>query len=342
MCLATVTAYISAFISPDQYWQAGILALSIPTWLLINVGWLVFWLALKKWKHLRYSAITLLVGYRFCLASFSVSLPFPSAPDFTVLSQNVRVFNSYRNLHKNYVEAKEAIRWVTSHEADIKCFQEYFHYEKDQSGHFSTNDSLSRNGEYHSYVCNTRSESDEQVFGLAIFSRFPIVKKGRINIGTKIGNAAIFADVKIKDDTIRVINVHLQSLKIDEEEAATRFTEKSTLLRLGHLLRYGFEKRAFQIAAILNEVESSPHPVIVCGDFNDTPYSYAYQSLRNKMGNAFEAEGNGFGFTFNGKLPFLRIDHQFFSHNLVAEQFETCNDARFSDHFPTLAGYSFR
>lgn len=340
--MGAITAFICAFLRPDEYWWAGFYALSIPFWIGLHITWLVFWGLQKKWEKLLISGITLLVGFRFCMAIFSISLPGFADADFTLLSQNVRVFNSYRDLHKDYKEAKESIRWAVANNADIKCFQEYYHYAGHKLGYFSTNDSLKRNGEYYAYVASTRPDIKNQTFGLAIFSRFPILKKGKIDIGTRSGNAAIYADVKVNDKVVRVINVHLQSLKINEEAAVNHYTEESTIKHLVGNLKYGFQRRTFQIHALEQAVKTSPFPVIICGDFNDTPYSYAYQTLRNRMQNAFEAEGNGFGISFNGKIPFLRIDHQFYTSELEAISFETDRSADFSDHFPTIGEYVFK
>ena len=56
---------------------------------------------------------------------------------------------------------------------------------------------------------------------------------------------------------------------------------------------------------IMNHITSSPYPVILGADMNDTPYSFSYNEFTKLLKNSFEEKGNGFGFTFNGKLFFF-------------------------------------
>ena len=88
-------------------------------------------------------------------------------------------------------------------------------------------------------------------------------------------------------------------------------------------------------------IETSPYPVICAGDFNDMPYSYSYQFMKRTLKNAFEEVGTGLGFTYNGNtLRVLRIDNQFYSPGVSAEQFETLTQIKFTDHFPVRGLYS--
>ena len=109
----------------------------------------------------------------------------------------------------------------------------------------------------------------------------------------------------------------------------------------GYRLRKGFVSRAIQIKGLVNNIKECKYKIILCGDLNELPYSYPYFSLRGQLHNAFEKAGNGFGFTYNGKLFFLRIDNQFFSKNLEINNFMTHRNIDYSDHFPLTASYSW-
>ena len=109
----------------------------------------------------------------------------------------------------------------------------------------------------------------------------------------------------------------------------------------GYRLRNGFISRAQQVKGLVESIKSCKYKMILCGDLNEIPYSYAYFSLRNLLHNAFEKAGNGFGFTYNGKLFFLRIDNQFFSEDLQSHSFMTHRNIDYSDHFPLTATYSW-
>ena len=90
---------------------------------------------------------------------------------------------------------------------------------------------------------------------------------------------------------------------------------------------------------IINHAQNSPHPFVICGDFNETPYSYNYIRIRSIFNNAFENAGNGFGFTFNSVLFFLRIDHHFYGEKIVPVDYWVDKTIQTSDHFVTRGVY---
>jgi endonuclease/exonuclease/phosphatase family metal-dependent hydrolase len=112
--------------------------------------------------------------------------------------------------------------------------------------------------------------------------------------------------------------------------------------RLISMLKYGAEARSSQIDKLIDHTNSSPFPYFVCGDFNETPYSYNYFKLRHHFSNAFEEAGNGFGFTLNSIIFYLRIDHQFYHQDIEALDFRVDRSMKISDHFPTRGFYQVR
>ncbi len=177
-------------------------------------------------------------------------------------------------------------------------------------------------------------------FGLAIFSRYPVIHSGDIMYADSHHQHAMFADVNTGHDTIRVYNVHLQSMSIDASKIDDFERAGEHYLDIARKLKFGFVERAKQVDNLLEHIQESPYPVIVCGDFNDVPYSYTYQTFRRHLFNAFEEAGNGLGFSYNGKLFFLRIDNQFYSNDLRAVRFDTYRDVPYSDHFPVRTMYT--
>jgi endonuclease/exonuclease/phosphatase family metal-dependent hydrolase len=105
-------------------------------------------------------------------------------------------------------------------------------------------------------------------------------------------------------------------------------------------LKTGFEKRTSQAEKVATYIEDSPHPVILCGDLNDTPVSYCYRQFNRLLSDAFVTSGNGVGTTYIGKIPSNRIDYIFYSESLKAADFQT-HDLDCSDHRPisTTIGY---
>lgn len=334
----TLIAYLSPYVSPAQAWLAGFFSMAIPVLLLLHTFLLAYYIVQRKSRYL-YSLVALVLGYRYLMASFSVSNPSdPENEPFTVLSYNVRVFNTYAFLQKENEPGKAMIDWLTQEDADIKCLQEY--YNNQQSSIFNTTAQLKSAGGYRGYVKPNLVNRKGAEFGLATFSRYPILQQGTVALpdSTHFG---IYTDLKVKGDTLRVYNIHLQSMSIDERDLSDLESVTDNYSSLFHKLKRGFVSRANQIDYLIGHLQASPHSIIVCGDFNDLPYSYTYFTLRQWLHNAFEQAGNGLGFSYNGRLFFLRIDNQFYSKSLQAHSFKTIRRVTYSDHFPVVTEYTF-
>jgi endonuclease/exonuclease/phosphatase family metal-dependent hydrolase len=96
-------------------------------------------------------------------------------------------------------------------------------------------------------------------------------------------------------------------------------------------MKSSYKNRAEEARAIKEHMQSSPYPIILCGDFNDTPLSYAYNTISENLKDAFKESGKGIGQSFV-KIPALRIDY--ILHN---ESFSSYNYKRhkqkLSDHY---------
>jgi endonuclease/exonuclease/phosphatase family metal-dependent hydrolase len=180
----------------------------------------------------------------------------------------------------------------------------------------------------------------DQHFGIATFSRFPIIGKGAIEFPDNPSNQCIWSDIALDNDTIRVYNAHLASYHfggddyrfIDSLDTDTRSEElKRGGLRILKLLRRGFRLRADEVERIVAHMAESPHPVLYCGDMNDVPMSYSYHTLRHDRLDAFVESGSGSGGTYIGKLPSLRIDHILHDPALHSWGFRTLPE-KLSDH----------
>ncbi|MBO5464191.1 MAG: endonuclease/exonuclease/phosphatase family protein [Alistipes sp.] len=160
----------------------------------------------------------------------------------------------------------------------------------------------------------------------AIYSKYPIIKAGRMD---SIHNLA-WADVVMRDDTVRVFSLHLQTTNIrrdDSEyiESHDFLEEADTTGKLRSMISRLSENnilRANQVDTISNLVASSPYPVIVCGDFNDTPISYTYRTMSRKMTDAFREVGRGYSHTYRGFFNMLRIDYVLCSEEFVPLSYE--------------------
>ena len=181
-------------------------------------------------------------------------------------------------------------------------------------------------------------------FGIIIFSKYPVINKRTVSFYPHDYNSIFqYIDVVKGDDTIRVFNIHLQTLRfsrsnlkyIEEPTIGEEKTIKESKNILGKFKR-GFLRRQVQAERIRAELGKSPYPVILSGDFNDLPNSYAYHTIGGTMKNSFVEKGTGLGRTFSGISPILRIDNIFVDDRFAVKQFIHINK-KLRDNFPILA-----
>ena len=151
----------------------------------------------------------------------------------------------------------------------------------------------------------------------------------------------IFTDLLINSDTIRVYNCHLQSYRLREAEINTIDSidfnnhpkTKEKLMVLSLKFKEALIKRAEQAATLREHLNKSPYPVIVCGDFNDTPVSFTYRTVKGDLEDSFTQSGKGTANTYHGKLPSFRIDYILYSPIFISFNFKV-SSINHSDHFP--------
>jgi endonuclease/exonuclease/phosphatase family metal-dependent hydrolase len=325
-------------IPPDKFWPAGFMAYTIPLILLINL-FLFAW----RLKDLKLSAlypfILLLFGFGFIKDSIRFHTD-DSEGQLKVLTFNAKVFNLYNLKGRDTVSVGRMINWIGKQQADVLCFQEF--YNDPNSVHFNTLEQIRSIHNFHYFNSPSFINRIGAEFGLIIFSKFPILKTGVLNFDSASQNNVIYADVRVLEDTVRIYNMHLHSMHINEENFINRENFQEGFSDLAFRLKKGFIERARQIRALKNHLSAQTIPVLLCGDLNDIPYSYAYQELKNELNNGFVQGGSGFGFTFNGKLFFIRIDHQFYSDHFNIHSFHVHQELKYSDHFPVVATYSLK
>jgi endonuclease/exonuclease/phosphatase family metal-dependent hydrolase len=319
-------------------WLVGFLSLLIPLLILLHILLLV--LNIRKMKSPFFIHLAaIIIGFAFIKVSYSISRN-DDGEGLKVLSYNVRVFNNYAHLrNEQYISSRKMISWSVDNDAQIKCFQEY--YNNDRSGIFNVRTRLADAGWKHNHCKILVRDRARSEFGIAIFSKLPIVGTGEIRSDNDEFLNSIYADIVFGADTVRIYNIHLESMSIDEENVVNTERLAQSYKDTGYRLRNGFISRSRQVKGLIADINSCKHKVILCGDLNELPYSYPYFSLRRLLNNAFEKAGNGFGFTYNGKLFFLRIDNQFFSRDINIRNFMIHRNIDFSDHFPLTATYTW-
>lgn len=259
------------------------------------------------------------------------------------MSYNSMLFDLY-NWSKNAQSRNIILNMLHEENPDILCLQEFYTSEqKNDFNNIDTVKNLLGTTYFHTEYTTTLRELDH--WGIATFTKYPIIKKGKIQFNTRTNNICIYTDVIIHQDTVRIYNMHLQSISftkadykfIDQLQTDTIDTkdevEKSkNILRR---LKRAFVKRAKQAEIIAAHIETCKYKVILCGDFNDTPASYVYNTIRGSLKDAFVESGSGFEQTYAGKFPRFRIDYILFSPQFTAKDYHHLTET-LTDHYPVI------
>ena len=318
-----VISYISPFINPSHIWPLAFLGLFFPIILFVNLLCLVYWIFFNK-KFMIINIVILL----FSLPYLSRYISFHNTTktkenSIKIMSYNVRLFNALRWINDDNIDDK-IIDFVHTENVDILCIQEYY----------NPNEKLKFDFKY-SHIGLQRKKTE---WHMAIYSNYPQINKETVNIKAKrMNNTCIYSDIKINKDTIRVYNIHLASNlfsrnDIDFLKSPTLEKEKikNGIVGIGRRLKRSFVKRSEQVKEIKKHMENSPYPMVVCGDFNDTPVSYVYRELSEGKIDAFINSGNGIGSTYT-KIPTLRIDYIFHEKEVNSYNYKTHSE-KLSDH----------
>jgi endonuclease/exonuclease/phosphatase family metal-dependent hydrolase len=337
---------LAQFINPAAFWFLSFFGLAFPILILINAVFICYWLIALKW-HIIISVIVVILSIptvtNFWIFSHHKSSNIELASAIKVMSYNVQIFDLYNWTH-NKETRKSIFSLLQEQNADILCMQEY--YTSEAPNGFNNTDTLvdilqSKN--VHTEFTTTLRDQDH--WGIATFSKYPIVTKGKIVFNTKSNNICIYTDVLIGTDTVRIYNLHFQSVlfgkkdyKFIDELTKKKFETEDKWERSQNLvsrLKTAFEKRAIQAEIVLHHMATCRYPIILCGDFNDTPASYVYKKISNKLSDSFVESGSGIGKTFNGNLPALKIDYIF-----MDSTFQSLNSVieykKLSDHYPII------
>ncbi len=327
--LALLIAYFSGYISPEKWWIPSFFGLAYPVILGINLFFVVFWLILSP-RYILFSLLTILAGWGVLSRYVQIQGKSIERGDIKILSFNVHHFRGNGKLSSDET-ADEITRFLKEQRPDIICLQEA---RLRQNNIFN----LAKTVESLDFINHYQFARTSSTFGSVTFTRYPIVNMDEIRFENS-RNITIYTDILIGTDTVRVFNVHLHSYGIDPknysiiDSGVTTEEDLKEAREMGSKLKRGFEMRARQVETIRKIMDETPYPIIVCGDLNETPTSFAYQQLRDGLKDAFVGSGKGVGRTFVNKLPALRIDYIFHSPVFDSYNFKT-HDFLHSDHLP--------
>ena len=337
-------------LNPKYFWPTGFLTLTAFYFLLILIAFIVFWLFIKP-KRAFISAIAILLAFKPLTNILPLHLSSPFTKEkpgkaLRIMTWNVAQFNVMED-KKNPEVKSQMLNTINEYEPDIACFQEMVAEDSTIKNHGHVDEFLEKlNYKNYFYSYNVKEDFWGYAhFGIIIFSKYPIVNKQTVGFYPNDYNSIFqYVDVVKGEDTIRVFNIHLQSLRFSKEnlkyiDKPTVEDEEKALKESKNIIakfKKGFLRREIQANRIQAEINKSPYPVIVTGDFNDVPNSYAYHTIGGNMNNAFVEKGSGLGRTFSGISPVLRIDNIFVDKKMNVLQFNLVKK-KLSDHFPIMA-----
>lgn len=339
--LFLLMSYAATVINPRTFWPFAFLGLGYLPILIINLFFVVYWL-LRRPKVALWTIIPILLGWNLLgqhlgmRAEKEETTKTDSA--LRVMTFNAHLFSKVKGKSSNEIKTQVA-DLVKRVQPDVLSIQEYFSKIK---GTKQFTDQLLGDGNFPYFFFEPAMQSEHEGYGQIVFSKYPIIYSGVITKNEFGINRIIFTDIVKGNDTVRVYNVHLRSFGLQSEDKAfiqnpsTTPGDEHTTKRVGRKLKTAFEAREKQAAGLREHIDSAKYPVIVMGDFNDTPMSYSVNLIGKDLINTFNEKGQGWGVTHYEMLPILQIDYIFCSKSFQVEQYKIVKE-KLSDHYPVWA-----
>jgi endonuclease/exonuclease/phosphatase (EEP) superfamily protein YafD len=332
-------AYFARSVNPNDAWFFAFCGLIAPVLYIANIVTALYWILRWRWYAL-IPAAALLAGIGSVSLFFRPSLSKQYETDTRnlsrVMSYNVMGFLS-DELHSTL---DSTAAFIGTASPDILCIQEFQVVSSAQKQHLDSLIGLPYN------VVNYKSHNSMGGgYGVAVYSRFPIIDSVFVNFeDTK--NSSMWVDIATGGDTLRIFNNHLQTTMVNHKDRRYIDTHgyfhsdgrEERVRSILSKLRRNFNVRASQADSLATMIAASPHKVIVCGDFNDTPMSYTYNRMRGNLNDAFVEKGSGMPNTYHGLFNIFRIDYILYSKGLQIAGYNTMEDGP-SDHKPVVASF---
>ncbi|MDR1810882.1 MAG: endonuclease/exonuclease/phosphatase family protein [Prevotella sp.] len=329
-------AYLAWYVSPEKMSVFAYVGLAFPFILAINTTFVILWLLCRQWLFLAVSVVTLLVCINPVTAYFPLHIAKTSPPDgcIKILTYNVRCFNWFN-------KGKDAaiFDYIRNSEADIVCIQEFLAMRG--NGRVSVEEIQKQLKNYPYYKVINQRPTLPYIYGIACFSKYPIMSAEVIPYKSENGSAVFL--LYINGKRVSLINNHLESNGVEPKDRELyqdflKNVEKSKIDDVTRNMRAhlgkAFRKRAFQAEKIAEFVKKQQtDAIILCGDFNDTPISYAYHTIKGDLLDAYSGNEFGARITYHEDFFLFRIDFIMHSDNIRSYNC-TIDKVNYSDHYP--------
>jgi vancomycin resistance protein VanJ len=314
--LLLLFSYAFPYAFPKQFPLISVLSLLLPVFIIINSCFLLYWIIRWK-KQVVLSFFILLLGWPYIDSFFKFidgDISERLSGHLSVMTYNVRLFNAYHWTTNTSVD-EATVALIREASPDVLCIQEFYAEKENEFADYP-----------YRYIANNVAN---QKNGQAIFSKVPIINQGSLDF-PHTSNNAIYVDVVKDKDTLRIYNLHLQSLKIQPEEE--KLTQENSE-RLYQRMTSSFAIQQSQVKIFDAHRKGCLYKKIVCGDFNNTQYSNTYKGVKGRMKDSFNEGGYGFERTFNFEYFPIRIDFILVDEKIKVLSHNTYRQ-NYSDHFP--------
>jgi len=324
-------------INPVEHSMLANSGLMFPGFLVVNFGFLIFWLIFKT----RMSLVPIL-GFIVCYVPVRKYSPLNISRPVTdscikVLSYNVWLFAGWDD--KDTIH-NDILDYIVKTNADIVCLQEAAPNEVKQE---KIDRALNPIYKYRDTMYHDPGMNGDCV---AIYSKYPVIKRERIEYES-VGNQSVAYYLKIDKDTVLVVNNHMETVGLSKAEKSqfkqlvngdleadtAEKASKSLLVKLAESTK----KRAPAADAVARYIaKHKDMPIIVCGDFNDSPISYTHRTIADGLIDCYVETGNGPGISYHHSGFYVRIDNILCSYDFEPLQCYVDNKIQSSDHYPII------
>ena len=327
LMIFTIVGLYGGDVQPAGNTARAMLVYALPVLIAADFVLLVFWLVMRRWHWALIPLIAILccIPYSQTIYQFgSIDATADSKPGVKIATYNVARFSRETS---GFI-AQDILSEMKRQKVDVVCFQEY----NDQCGDKKNSDSYK---DYFPYMA--MGESD-----MMIYSRYPIIKSKNLNF-EMTNNSAMWADINVNGTALRVYNAHLETTGINTTlHKAGKLINQGLDVESNALLRafygnytLGMIARSGQANVLAMDMRDCELPLIVCGDFNDVPYSYVYNTMLGDKVDGFKECGSGFMYTFRGGNKKVRIDYIFHDKGMTGLSYYK-RELSYSDHNPVF------
>lgn len=342
-CLVILFLIVAAYsdrVSPATSVTMAYLGLGFPVFCFLNLLFLIYWLLIKRWKYLLVSVVAFLICWGPLRRYFPMHLKTDKVPQENVIKVLTYNVMNFANKRHTPLSPNRIIKYIAESNADIVCIQEFMASNSQKELNEKVINEALAMYPYRSII--RLNKGKYRATGLAVYSKFPITKSREINYNSEYNGSSLH-ELEVKGKKLVLINNHLESFGLTQKDKSkyasvikSMDTEVLEEIRGTFRQKMGpaFVTRAEQAHLVAEEIaKAKADYLVVCGDFNDTPISYAHKVIQGDLIDSFEESGFGMGVTYNQNLFLFRIDNILHSPSIKAYNC-TIDQVKYSDHYP--------